>query len=80
MKPIMCSFLIITIAISTNCVRLPQNYAIVLENAVKTNEELLQRLENESVDKKLETYRIIIEEDNKTLKAAVDTIRKGGGN
>ncbi|MFW6130839.1 MAG: hypothetical protein ACOC56_06595, partial [Atribacterota bacterium] len=65
----------------TGCgdVRLPDNYSLLLDKAAETNERILEEAENMPDKQKIDLYKQVIIEDNKTLKAAAETIRKGGG-
>lgn len=78
-------FLMVTIvsvlAVASSCVRMPEKYAYALDRAADTNEELLKKIDEQDMpDKqKADVYKAIILEDNKSFRAAAETIRNGGG-
>jgi len=79
MRNTLLATVIILLAVSSSCVRMPENYTYILDRAAETNEELLKKTEEYPIEKKLEIYRMIIEEDNKLIKATSETIKNGGG-
>lgn len=60
-------------------VRLPDNYSLILDKAAETNELILEKSEDKTDKEKAEIFEQVILEDIKTLEAAAETIRKGGG-
>jgi len=71
--------LLSTMALGGCGVRLPDNYAYAIDQAAKTNEILLEKVQDKPLNEKIEIYEIIIIEDIKTLKGIAKTIRAGGG-
>lgn len=76
---------LVTIAlIMVGCggVRLPDNYAYVLDQAADSNEAILNaiKLEDLNAQGRSQILNDLVIEDIKTLRAAAETIRKGGGN
>lgn len=79
MRIFMMMCIVTVLAVSSSCVRMPEKYAYVLDRAADANDKLLDQTENMPLEKRAEVYKIIIQEDNKTLRAAAQTIRNGGG-
>jgi hypothetical protein len=72
--------LLATLVCLGSCVRMPDNYAELLDTRAETNEVMLKKIEEEQdKDKQINYLKIIVVEDIKTLRAAAETIRQGGG-
>jgi hypothetical protein len=81
MRIFMMVAIVSILAVASSCVRMPEKYAYALDRAATTNEKLIEKIEAQDMpDKqKAATYKAIILEDNKSFRAAAETIRNGGG-
>lgn len=81
MRVFLMSALVITLLCSSQCVRLPAEYAILIEKDAAATDKQLELLNGISDVKKRELeYREIIARDQEYKRTIADAIKRGGGN